>query len=67
MTVAQMIAYLERVPMEERDKEILVDDSIGPADISTIHRAKITEQNADDCGNCEGKVGQEVFLITLNY
>ncbi|AEC53168.1 hypothetical protein SCRM01_222 [Synechococcus phage S-CRM01] len=43
--------------------EVMVEDSLGPMDISSVQLYTITDQDAEDCGNCEGRVGEEVVTI----
>lgn len=45
--------------------EVMAYDSLGPMDISSVQPYTITPQNAEDCGNCEDIVGQEVLVIYI--
>ena len=36
----------------------------GLSDVDRCLISEITEQQADDCGNCEGRVGESIFMLS---
>jgi hypothetical protein len=45
--------------------EVMAYDPLGPLDISSVQPYTITRSDADDCGNCEDRVGEEVLVIYI--
>jgi hypothetical protein len=65
MTVAQLKKRLEAFP---DDAEVMILDGFnGGGEPRTINfgpiEHTITGENANECGDCEGKVGAEIALI----
>lgn len=61
MKIAQLVERLQQYP---QDMEIMIKDggfvldlNVGPYDYT------ITEADEDDCGDCDGRVGETVVLI----
>jgi hypothetical protein len=46
--------------------EVMAHDSFGPADISSVQTYTITEENAEDCCICEGRIGEKVVIIYVD-
>ena len=61
MTKAELIKRLEQYPDDIeimiRDGNYVLDLNVGPCDYT------ITQENEDDCGDCDGRVGEQVVLI----
>ena len=47
------------------NRKVMVMDSIGPQDVSSCYIYTITNEDADNCGDCEGIVGEEVIAISF--
>jgi hypothetical protein len=43
--------------------EVMGYDFLGPLDISSVQPYTITQKDEDCCGCCDGRVGEEVFVI----
>lgn len=52
--------------LELPDKELMVVDSIGPQEISYPKIYTITQEDEDNCGSCDGLVGEEVIAFYVN-
>lgn len=46
--------------------EVLVSDYIGPLEISSVQPYTITEDDEENCGNCDGRVGEEVVALHVD-
>jgi hypothetical protein len=46
--------------------EVMAYDAIGPMDISSVQTYTISESDEEDCGNCEGRIGEEVLVIYVD-
>jgi hypothetical protein len=43
--------------------EIMFVDSIGPMELGSAQESEITEQDAEDCGDCEDRVGEKYIAL----
>jgi hypothetical protein len=55
---------LAQVLLTGPNVEVVFSDSIGPIDIESCFESKITENDADNCGNCERRVGEAVIALS---
>ena len=62
MKVSELVKNLLTL---DQDKDIMVKDSIGPMDIGGPHAHVIDEEDADNCGNCEGRIGETVYVLSF--
>jgi hypothetical protein len=60
MTVAELMTTLATM---DPSLQVMVVDQIGPQIVSGPYLSTITEQNADDCGDCEGRVGEQIVIL----
>jgi len=44
--------------------EVMICDSVGPVDLSSCYEYVISEDDEDNCGDCEGRVGQTVITLS---
>jgi len=67
--ISDLEAILAKAKVESGDIEVMIlDGSNGggvPREINIDSYKVITEEHADDCADCENKVGEKVF--TLGY
>lgn len=45
------------------DLELFALDSVGPREISGFRLYEISQEDEDDCGDCEGRVGDKVIAV----
>ena len=43
---------------------MIVENWGGLSDIGFCFTSEITQQNADDCGDCEGRVGESIIKLS---
>lgn len=60
MIVSWLIEKLKQLP---QDAEVMCRDCVAYRDMTGPYTQTITEQDADDHGDCEGRVGEEIVVI----
>ena len=62
MKLDYLIERLNRLRLEHGNLDVMKKDSMGYLDLDFgALRLRITEQDAENCGACEGKVGEWVI------
>jgi hypothetical protein len=46
--------------------QVMAYDDLGPMNISSVQTYTITEENAEDIGDCMGMVGEEVVVLYVD-
>lgn len=62
MTVQEVITKLQTM---DPTAQVMIADSIGPQECDGPYAYTITAGNADDCGDCEGRVGETVIVFSI--
>lgn len=60
MTVAELIEHLQTFPPET---DVMLIDSIGPRECGTPYLHTITDEDAENCGDCEDIAGVAVVAM----
>lgn len=63
MKLDELIAKLEVLKRQQGNPNVMVKDSAGPLDLTVAILRTITEQDAENCGDCEDRVGERVVLL----
>jgi len=45
---------------------VMAYDNLGPMNISSVQTYTITKENAEDNGDCEGRIGEEVVVLYVD-
>jgi hypothetical protein len=65
MTVSELIDRLQKLPA---DYEVMVENSAagsGPQDVQSAKDTTISQSDANNCGECEGRVGERIVLLSF--
>jgi hypothetical protein len=45
------------------DLDVMIRDTLGPVDLSSCYEYQISNDDEDNCGDCEGRVGETVIAL----
>lgn len=64
MKLDDLITALQRMKKLQGNPNVMVSDSAGPHDLALGPLLRcITEQDAENVGDCEGRVGERVVVL----